>query len=170
MTPLPFLLLVIASGQSFSWDTVKTSTPLAERITPPPGFKRVGVPPVSFAHWLRRLPVRTGNPKVHLYSGALKRNQSAQFAVIDIDVGKKNLQQCADAAMRLRAEYLWSAKRYDDICFRFTSGDAAWWKKWSAGVRPRIQGNRVSWSKRSKANSSYANFRKYLDIVFTFLS
>lgn len=46
-----------------------------------------------------------------------KENQSAQFAVLDISVGKKDLQQCADAVMRLRAEYLFSQKEFDKILF-----------------------------------------------------
>ena len=57
------------------------------------------------------------NKTVYLYNGIPKRNQSAQFAVIDISVGNKDLQQCADAVMRLRAEYLYSQKRFSEISF-----------------------------------------------------
>lgn len=35
-----------------------------------------------------------------MYNVAEKQNQQAQFAVLDISVGNKNLQQCADAVMR----------------------------------------------------------------------
>jgi hypothetical protein len=105
---------------------------------------------------------------VRLHNGKLKGNQNAQFVVLDIDVGKKNLQQCADAVMRLRAEYLWTTTQKKDICFRFTSGDKAKWSKWAAGIRPRIKGNNVSWSKRAKQNHSYNNFRRYLNSVFMY--
>jgi len=37
--------------------------------------------------------------------------------VLDVPVGNKNLQQCADAVMRLRAEYLYQQKRIPDIDF-----------------------------------------------------
>lgn len=37
-----------------------------------------------------------GTP-VKLFNGNLKRNQQAHFGILNIDVGKKDLQQCADA-------------------------------------------------------------------------
>jgi hypothetical protein len=65
---------------------------------------------------------------VYLYNGKLKPNQSAQFAVIDIPVGNKDLQQCADAVMRLRAEYLYAEKKYSDIAFIDYNNK---WYKWT---------------------------------------
>jgi len=35
--------------------------------------------------------------------------------VLDVRVGNKNLQQCADAIMRLRAEYLFQQQWYNAI-------------------------------------------------------
>jgi Domain of unknown function (4846) len=54
---------------------------------------------------------------VYLFNGAAKGNQQAQFAVLDISVGKKDLQQCADAVMRLKADYLLAQKKFDEIVF-----------------------------------------------------
>ena len=141
---------------------------IEERFEPPVGYQRLNQSKKSFGAWLRTLPIRPGRPLVRLHNGQLKGNQDAQIAVIDIDVGKKDLQQCADAAMRLRAEYLWAANRQSDVCFRYTSGDAASWSDWSKGIRPRINKNKVIWSKRAKPNTAYKNFRKYLDSVFMY--
>lgn len=140
---------------------------LAERFAPPPGYTRLHVDPTSFGAWLRELPLLPGRPEVLLYDGRRKRNQSAQAAVIDIDVGDKDLQQCADAVLRLRAEYLWAREASDALCFRATSGDPMPWLRWRAGERPAVVRNALSWRRRTSASASYASFRAYLDAVFT---
>ncbi len=85
-------------------------------INTPEGYKRQVAVPGSFHTWLREVPLKQ-DKTVYLYNGTVKPNQSAQFAVIDIPVGKKDLQQCADAVMKLRAEYLYAQKRFSDIAF-----------------------------------------------------
>lgn len=141
---------------------------LAARIAPPPGYQRLPVPEGSFGAWLRELPLRPGRPEVLLHDGRRKRNQDAHFAVVDLDVGEKDLQQCADAVIRLRAEYLFAGPCRDQIRFDFTSGDPARWKDWREGQRPRVRGNQVSWHLTAPADDSYPSFRRYLDTVFTY--
>jgi hypothetical protein len=91
--------------------------------------------PGSFEDWLRHLPLKKGKPPVYLYNGRLKENQSAHYAVIDIDVGNSDLQQCADALIRLRAEYLYSIGDFSSIHFKFTSGHNAEYSRWREGYR-----------------------------------
>jgi Domain of unknown function (4846) len=93
----------------------------------PDGYERVTLARESFGEWLRAINLKKDD-RVYLYDGSLKRNQSAQFAVMDIPVGKKNLQQCADAVMRLRAEYLFEQKRYGEIVFKDNNDTAYTWK------------------------------------------
>lgn len=85
-------------------------------IPAPENFHRVKRDSASFGHWLQQVALKK-NKTVFIYNGSKKVNQSAQFAVLDISVGNKNLQQCADAVMRLRAEYLFARKQYGDIVF-----------------------------------------------------
>jgi hypothetical protein len=85
-----------------------------------------------------------------------------------MDVGKRDLQQCADAVMRLRAEYLFRGPCGNEISFRFTSGDPARWHEWQDGLRPNVSGNKVRWKKTANADTGYANFRKYLETVFMY--
>ena len=82
----------------------------------PKGFERPPVDPGSFAAWLRNVRLKK-DKTVYLFNGQPKYNQSAQFAVLDMSVGDKDLQQCADAVMRLRAEYLFEKKTFDQIVF-----------------------------------------------------
>jgi len=132
------------------------------------GYKRIETAPGTFANWLQHLPLKKGAPPVYLYTGEKKENQRIHCAVVDIDVGQKNLQQCADAVIRLRAEYLYSVGIYDEIHFNFTSGDTAWFAEWLAGYRPEIKDNLVRWSNTMGVDSSYENFRRYLEVVFTY--
>lgn len=87
----------------------------------PEGYTRVAGTAGSFTGWLRSVALKK-DKTVYLYDGSPKANQSAQFAVLDISVGNKNLQQCADAVMRLRAEYLFSAGQYSKISFTDNEG------------------------------------------------
>ncbi len=79
------------------------------------GFSRLP-PRDGFGQWLRERPI-LADRRVFLYDGSLKQNQEAQYAVLDVPVGRKNLQQCADACMRLRAEYLRWAGKSSEILF-----------------------------------------------------
>jgi len=164
MSVLALLLL----GAAPPWPTTATSTAIAARIPPPEGYTRIAVEPGSFGAWLRALPVKVGRPQVMLFDGRAKRNQEAHAYVLDVDVGPKDLQQCADFVMRLFAEYQWSVNATDRLCFRFTSGDRVPWSRWAAGDRPVARGNKVSWSKGARADASYGSFRRYLDAVFNY--
>ncbi len=140
---------------------------LANRIATPQGFKR-SQSREAMDDWLRSLPLKEGKPDVRLHNGQLKGYQKAHFAVVDIDTGTKDLQQCADAVMRLRAEYLFEQQFEQAITFNFTSGDACAWSKWKQGWRPEIHGNRVVWNQRKRPDSSYKNFKDYLQMVYTY--
>lgn len=155
-------------AQEYPWSPSPQSQSIARRIPPPAGFTRVPAPSGSFAAWLRNLPLRPGRPPVFLFNGERKANQRAHYAVVDVDIGTKDLQQCADAVIRLRAEYLFSTPCANGISFNFTSGDPALWSRWSAGFRPHVNGNDVAWRRTTRPNSSYESFRGYLDSVFTY--
>ncbi|MGK0290308.1 MAG: hypothetical protein ACI86H_001764, partial [bacterium] len=158
-----------AETPQYFWPHQKNTTRvLKKQISLPTGYVRVQYKKNSFQSWLQFLPLKKRGQQVLLYNGQKKGNQNAHFAVIDIDVGRRDLQQCADAIIRLKAEYLYSQKKYSQIQFNFTSGDRAFFSKWIKGFRPKIRRNRVSWIKRKKYNLSYQNFRKYLNVVFIY--
>jgi hypothetical protein len=153
----------------YAWlEAIDPDQALARRIPPPAGFERAPAEPGSFPHWLRHLPLKPGRPPVLLYNGRPKANQDVHAAVVDIDVGTRDLQQCADAVIRLRAEHLFAAGDHAAIHFNFTSGDRADYIKWKEGYRPTVLGNRVTWSKSAEPDGSYPAFRRYLDAVFRY--
>ena len=80
-----------------------------------------------------------------------------------------DLQQCADACIRLWAEYLWEHKMYDKIHFKNAPGFVFSYKKWAEGYRVHFDKNwKASWSKDAGVDYSYTTFRKYLSLVFTY--
>jgi hypothetical protein len=151
---------------SYPWLSAPAAGNIEARVATPKGWKRLPAAPGSFDAWLRGLPTKPGRPEVHLFNGKSKGNQEAHWAVLDVDTGRRDLQQCADAVMRLRAEFQRQAGHEADICFRFTDGTEARWTAWKDGQRPKLAGRKMTWEKRASVDDSYASFRRYLDIVF----
>ncbi|MDP4151475.1 MAG: DUF4846 domain-containing protein [Bacteroidota bacterium] len=140
-------------------------------IPVPEGYVRVLAAEHSFAAWLRALPLKKDRT-VYLYNGESKRNQNAQFAVLDVSVNDpsvrpghpegaavpRDLQQCADAIMRLRAEYLYDQKDFIHIEFHSSQGTRFNFAQWlkERGAAPA---NEAAIRK---------NFGKFMEKVFTY--
>jgi hypothetical protein len=124
----------------------------------------------DFAGWLRQIPLKKDRT-VYLFDGSPKRNQDAQFAVLDISVGHKDLQQCADAVMRLRAEFLYARKDFAGIDFYTVQGTRLNFKEWAEGRRVRLTGGRlVSYTRQPPASEGADRicFAAYLEAVFSY--
>ena len=80
----------------------KAENPYAQikSIPLPAGFVRVNTDSASFSYYLRNISLKD-ETTVYLYNGQPKQNQTAQFAILNISLDKTDLQQCADAVMRL---------------------------------------------------------------------
>lgn len=134
-SPVIFLLLLSCGETGSEKQDVQVSSPLpihtyyktVSEIPAPPGFKRLQYPAGTFQSWLQKLPLKE-DKTVYLYNGTIKANQQAQFAVVDMSRSKSDLQQCADVVMRLRAEYLFSQKKFDSVRFMDYSGKWYNWK------------------------------------------
>lgn len=66
-------------------------------------------------------------------------------------LAKKDLQQCADAVMRLRAEYFYDQKAYDKISFTLTNGFKVDYSEWIKGNRIVVNGNTAKLAKEGRA-------------------
>jgi hypothetical protein len=122
---LIFLQLVLLSCNNNSGSSPGLQTGNKTAVNPyrqikaiplPDGFERKKDDSGSFTKFLRNINLKE-NTTVYLFNGQPKRNQSAQYALLDVSTGNKDLQQCADAVMRLRAEYQFNQKQFEQIVF-----------------------------------------------------
>lgn len=150
----PILLLLAALVECSCQSQSPNPYPTIGIIPPPPGFHRVTRSGNSFAGFLRAIPLKKDRT-VYLYDGHPKRYQGAQFAVLDISVGHTDLQQCADAVMRLRAEYLYGCHDLAGIDFYSERG---------------VRFNFVDWAHHRPDSTSRPSFNAYLNKVFTYCS
>lgn len=141
---------------------------LATRIHPPKGFTRIEQSSNSYGHYLRSLPLKPHGSNVNYYDGRTKYNHNIYKAVIDLPIGNKNLHQCADALMRLRAEYLWKNKEYERIHFNFTNGFRVDYTEWMKGKPMIVKGNKTYWGAAKGPRNTYQDFWKYMELIFNY--
>ncbi len=155
----PGVVSAVVTARETVRDTV------GSRFPAPAGFVVVDVADRSFGAFLRGLPLLPPGTPVTAFDG---RSIDAPWAraVVDLDVGKRDLQQCADSAIRLWAEHRFARGDVDGFVVHATSGDALPWQRYARGERPVVVKNKVTWQKKAAPSSSKETFRRYLDDVF----
>ena len=138
------------------------------RIRTLDNYQRVAVVEDSYEQYLRKLPLKPDGSSVQYYNGGVKSNYNTYCAVVDLPIGKENLHQCADAIMRLRAEYLWRSGQYDQIHFNLTNGFTVEYSEWMKGRRMIVEGNRSYWDDGRNPSNSYEDFWNYMELIFMY--
>ena len=134
----------------------------------PEGFKHIHGTDSLFADWLLSQLLRK-EKSVYLYNGSRKQDQHAQFAVLGIDIGKKNLVQCADAVIKLRACFLFQYGRTTQINFRSTTGTTLSFSQWQQGWRWKEQnGQLVRLAGTNHFSMSLQSFESFMDLVYAY--
>ncbi|MEM5564056.1 DUF4846 domain-containing protein [Psychroserpens sp. AS72] len=146
----------------------KDSVTIASRVNIPEGYKRVIYEKGSYEDYLRNYKLKSFGSKIINYDNSEYFWQGGHIGILEIPVPKNGLQQCADALIRIRSEYLWENNRKDEIGFNFTSGHYCSWQKYAEGYRPKINGNKVSFHKTASASHSEENFYKYLNLIYMY--
>lgn len=141
---------------------------IKNRYLPLEGYTRIEHEEGSFAEFLRNQKLKPYGEKVLYYDGRKKPSNGVYDSVFDVNIGNRDLHQCADAIMLLKAEYLYSQEQYDKISYNFVSGFEAEYKKWMDGYRIDVQGNDAGYYKAAEPSNSYEVFRKYMDMVFAY--
>ena len=134
------------------------------RFKTPNGYHQESVQPGSFAAYLQSLPLKPTGTHTLTYRGAVAATDVETAAVVDISVGHEDLQQCADVVMRLRGEYLYGQKRYNDISFNFVSGFKCDYIHYANGYRYRND----HWVLKAKKDYGYSTFMGYMELVFAY--
>lgn len=138
------------------------------RFSPPTGFFWINEQPGSFGEFITHFPLHPPNLPVRDFAGNPVEQQNHHAAILKISVGEKDLQQCADAWIRLYAEYLWLNKKFEDIGFEFTDTQFFAWDDYKIGFRTKEVKKKVSFINTEKFDDSYENFQKYLEVIFRY--
>ena len=159
----------IKGNGSKTINSVKAVNPdgmtIETRYNVPAGYKRVAIEKGSFGYFLRNQKLKPYGEKALYYNGQAKRSEGIYDSVIDVEIGDRDLHQCADAIMLIRAEYFYQKKEYDKINFNFVSGFNAQYSKWIQGYRINPNG-KGSYYKKTSPSNTYKDFRSFMNIVF----
>ncbi|MFN5877345.1 MAG: DUF4846 domain-containing protein [Flavobacteriales bacterium] len=157
------------SGDAIARSSMDTSGRiLLERFNVPENYERTQANPQDFCFYLRNLPLKPAVEKVRYFDGGVKEKENVYAAVVDLPIGNRDLHQCADAVMRLRAEYLWHQGRYDEIHFNYTNGFRSEYSRWMKGDRILFDSGKVFYQKLSEPSNTAKDLWKYLEQVFTY--
>lgn len=143
------LNLPFASCQSKNIFINESGSTIRSRFDIPNDYQRLPVPKNSYAEYLVNLKLKVHGSNVYYHDGRAKLNKNIYCAVIDMEIGKQNLQQCADAVMRLKGEYLYKIENYTRIKFNLLS-----------------TGKPYSFDEHTGNDKSYLAFRNYMDFIF----
>jgi hypothetical protein len=115
------------------------ATTLRAAFPPPAGAERVDGG--DFGAWLGALALADAGEPVRTFDG---REVGHDARVIALPLVSGDLQQCADSAIRLRAE--WLRETGGEVMYHATSGDPIPWSRWAGGERPYAEGNALAWT------------------------
>lgn len=141
-------VLKIVEKESF---IIEEENIILNRFSVPKGFQREAYTKNEFGYFLQYLQLKDFGTLAKYYDGKEKPVNNVYNAVVDLPIGTKDLHQCADATMRLRADFLYQQKRYDEISFNFLSDG-----------KPR------KYTDYAKGNYSKETYWKYLEYVFSY--
>jgi hypothetical protein len=137
-------------------------------IRPPIGYKTVETYSNEYGNYLQNLPLKPKGAKIKYFDGTIKSGFTQYAEVINLPIGDKDLHQCADAIMRMRADYLWYTGQYDKIHFNFTNGMRVDYSNWMEGQRIKVNGNNTSWLLSENLSNTKEVYWKYLEQIWMY--
>ena len=135
--------------------TAEPQQTIQAAFAPPPGARRVTAD--AWAAWLQQRRVHDVQRPVRTWNG---KEVGHRARVVDMPLVRGDLQQCADSAIRLRAE--WLRAQGLPVTFHATSGDPMPWSRFAGGQTPYAEGRGLAWRE-----GSTGEWNDYLRLVFT---
>jgi hypothetical protein len=119
---------------------ITTGHTIQTRFAVPKNYSRTEFPSNLFAQYLRQLPLKSAGTLVKYFDGTTKANNDVYAAVVDLPIGTRDLHQCADAVMYMRAKFLFDLELFDDMKFRFLGDEKMhYYKDYTADKRnPKV--------------------------------
>jgi hypothetical protein len=146
--------------------TIPAADNITKRFTAPAGYEHVATTTGSFGNYLESLPLKPIGTHTKTYQGNIAQTDTYTAAVVNLSLGHEDLQQCADAVMRLRGEYLYQQKRYPEIAFNFVNGFYCDYLHYAKGYRYKNN----KWLLKATESYSYPTFLNYMNLVFAYAS
>ena len=140
---------------------VAEATTVRLAFPPPAGAARVTGD--AFGESLGALRLAPAADPVLTYDGR-PTHHDARVIVLPLVPG--DLQQCADSALRVRAE--WQRAQGLPVTMFATSGDPMPWSRWQAGERFTAAGNKLVWRGGGAKGDSAESWERYLAAAFTY--
>lgn len=156
-----------AEIKSHAAEIKKDGKNIEERFLLPDGFVRKDYDEKSFAEFLRKFPLKDFGEPVLLYNGE-KKSGRVYASVFDMPILNQDLIQCADAVIKLYAEWLYENKRYSEIAFHITNGLFVPFEKYAEGSRLVAKGDDVEWKDGFKKGYDREIFDSYLRTIYTY--
>ena len=143
---------------------------IQSRFQPPEGWTRVTVPAQSFAAWLRQLELLPPTADALDWRGRPAMTADEVAGVLDWRL-LGSVEQCADIAVRLIAEFAHGNGGQDLITFRSLSGQAITWTKWLQG-NYAIEGgaSEIVYRQGPSRRASPEELDAYLKFVMTYVN
>jgi hypothetical protein len=143
-------------------------TDIATRLPPPAGYTSVDVAAGSFGAWLRERPLKPAGTPVLRYDGEVQRAPWA-VAVVDLPLSPRDLQQCADSALRLWAEWHRARGTTSSLVIHATDSTPLPWSRYAAGERVVPRGKGLAWVPvTSRTTAPEALWSLFLDDAFQY--
>jgi hypothetical protein len=161
------MLLIVADFLLFAGIIDPRGDTIEKRFDTPEGFKRVQYEKGSFEESLRSYRLKKDGSPVKLYDGRNKTN-AVYVAVLEMPILKQDLIQCADAVIKLRAEYFYQKDEYSKIEFTLTNGMIVAFSRFADGFRVKVRGNKTEWIRWGKTGNSREVFDEYLEFIYTY--